>query len=43
MSDRTADFINGITLHNFMFKGIRVTIQGNCDDEEEVASVVRRK
>jgi hypothetical protein len=37
MSDRTADFINGITLHNFMFKGIRVTIQGNCDDEEEVA------
>jgi hypothetical protein len=37
MSERTADFVNGIILDNFMFKGVRVTIQGNSDDEEEVA------
>jgi hypothetical protein len=37
MSERTEDFVKGIILDNFMFKGIRVTIQGNSDDEQEVA------
>ena len=37
MSERTEDFVKGVILDNFMFKGIRVTIQGNSDDEQEVA------
>jgi hypothetical protein len=37
MSERTEDFVKGIILDDFMFEGIRVTIQGNSDDEQEVA------
>lgn len=39
MSERTEDFVKGIILDDFMFKGVRVTIQGNSDDEQEVAKI----
>jgi hypothetical protein len=42
MSERTEDFVKGIILDNFMFKGVRVTIQGNSDDEQEVAKCLER-